>query len=151
MSILEEISRASGYKRFMRLVLWMSLGLIVTGLFLLWRNMVHYTPLLVTGMSSLAIWSLVYVSTIPYQPVGNDVSTERGLQTMWRLIMVLTGYLLACLLEGGLFMLMHWPGGAIMLITSASGLVLVGLVALLYFHKRSQLAVKKRESLAQDL
>ena len=131
-SPIDNVAKSPKFRPFMKWLALMGGVAAVAGVLLkLSGNVQLGTPLLVTGMSTLAVVAFMLGYLIPY-PAKDDEAVGGGLRTMWKFAMTLTGYALAVAIMGFLFWLQHWAGASPMLLIAAGSLVCCAVVWL-YF------------------
>jgi len=134
-SNLDKLSSSPQFKSFMKTIATAGFACTVVGLLLKMKGVSTGANLLIIGMSVLAIVSFFLAQLFPY-PATKDKEGE-NLRPMWMFAMTLTGYALAVALFGLLFLIMHWPGGRVMLIVGVGVLVICALVWLYIIRKKN--------------
>ncbi len=135
-SSLDKLASSPRFKSFMRTVAMAGFACAVVGLLLKMKGVSTGANLLIIGISVLAIVSFFLAQLFPYPATEEKEGTE-SLRPMWMFAMTLTGYALAVALFGLLFLIMHWPGGMVMLTVGVGTLVICALVWLYIIRKKN--------------
>lgn len=129
-----KLSQSPRYKSFMLKLAVFSAILTVVGLVLKWAGVPFNFTLLIVGFSTLAFVALFLHKIFPYRASDNNPR----LAPIWNFAMCLSGFALAVLFLRVLFVLLHWPGGKVMLITSLIAMVGCGVGWLFYLIQRNK-------------
>ena len=136
-TLMDNIAKSPNFRPFMKQLVLMGGVATVAGLVMKLLGVSFGTPLLTTGIGTLAIVAFLLGYVIPY-PAKDEEDSANGLRAMWKFAMTLTGYALAVAILGFLFWLEHWPGARIMLLIPAGALVCCGLIWLYFLHLKKK-------------
>jgi hypothetical protein len=138
---LDQIANAPGFKPFMKKITIFAAVVTLAGVALKLSGVHAGETLLITGMGTLSVVAFFLGWAFP--------GTHRIGAPLWKFAMTLTGYSLAAVLIGLLFVIMHWPGGDKLMIIGAGCLVVSGiawLVYFLYYKKNKDIQIFEEEN-----
>ena len=121
----DKITESPQFKSFMKKLALMGALLTLAGLIMKLTGSHAGATLLMMGMGSLSLVAFFLGSIFP-------CPYSTGL-VLWKFAMTLTGYSLACVIIGLLFLIMHWPGGPHLSFVGL-GTLLVSAIAWLAFY-----------------
>ena len=108
--------------------------LTIVGLVLKLAGVPFNFSLFIVGIGTLAVVAFFLDKIFPYRSSDNNLR----LAPIWNFVMRLSGYTLAVLLMGLLFVMFHWPGGKMLLIIGIGSVVGCAIAWLFFFIQRNK-------------
>ena len=132
--IPDNLSQLPKFRKFMLELAVFGAFLTIVGLVLKLAGVPFNFSLFIVGIGTLAVVAFFLDKIFPYRSSDNSLR----LAPIWNFAMRLSGYTLAVLLMGLLFVMFHWPGGKMLLIVGLVAVVGCGLAWLFYLMQRNK-------------